>query len=329
MASRMIGVEIGSSTLKMSVSVGGRIKQMAYKRMPEDLVREGRVTSAAAMTQFLVEMRKEFGIRPGPCALVLPGQAVISHQVTMPVMNESELLLNLPFEFRDFVGKDGAKFEYDYSVMSVKDGVMELYAAACRKELVEEYYSIFKKAGLTLKVATPAEMAWLNLVRQASKQDEDLCIVDIGHNLTRVNIFSGGNFVMGKDIEMGGALIDESIASTERIDPYVARTHKENNLNEVLTADYCVEAYQAIAIEVMKILNFYAYSTGEADKLNHLYCCGGSSVIEPLRTCILKATGMTMHHVQRLVRLDGVDIDQSVVCSLAAGAAVQSAMGGK
>lgn len=324
MASKMIGVEIGSNTLKMVVCSGGVVKKAAVRRMPEDLVREGRVTSPAAMVEYLKSMMKENGIRPGPCALVLPSQLVLAHRVTMPVMSESELLLNLPFEFRDFVGKEGAKYEYDYSVMGVKEGVMELYAAAVRKDVVEEYYSILKKAGLTLKVATPAEMAWLNLVNQASNLPDKLCIVDMGHNLTRVSIFVGGNFVMGKTIEMGGALIDETIAAEQQVDAYVARTRKEADMNKVLSSPSCQDAYQALAIEVMKTVNFFSYTdSSEGGKLEHLYYCGGSSVIEPLRTALVKSTGMTPHHAHRLVKMGDNISDLALYCALAAGAAMQ------
>ena len=111
MSSRMIGVEIGSSTIKMTVCSGGLVKKAAVKRMPEDLVRDGRATAASAMSEFLREMRKDFGIPAGACAFVLPSQIVISHHVSMPVMGDAELRLNLPFEFRDFVGKDGAKYD--------------------------------------------------------------------------------------------------------------------------------------------------------------------------------------------------------------------------
>ena len=325
MASRMIGVEIGSNTLKLVVCAGGVVKRAAVTRMPEDLVREGRVTSPAAMVDFLKKMLKQAGIRPGPCALVLPSQQVIAHHVTMPVMNETELMLNLPFEFRDFVGRDGGKYDYDYSVMSVNDGVMELYAAAVPKAVVEEYYSIFKKAGMTLKVAIPAEMAWLNLINNNKDLPRKLCVVDIGHNQTRVNIFVDGNFVMGKAIEMGGSLIDETIAAEQQVDSYVARTRKEANMNKVLNAEFCQEAYQALAIEVMKITNFFSYTdTSEGGSLEHLYYCGGSSVIEPLRSTLLKGTGMTMHHIYRLLNMgENASGELAPYFALAAGAAVQ------
>ena len=323
MSSKMVGVEIGSSTLKMAVFSGSSVKNMAVKRMPEDLVREGKITAPAAMVEFIKEMRKEYNIPSGHAALVLPGQAVISHHVVMPKMSEPELQLNLPFEFRDFVGKEGSKFYYDYSVMSMKEETMELYAAAVRQATVEEYYDIFKKAGLTLKLAIPAEMAWMNLVDLAKDEPKKICIVDIGHGYTRVNIFSNGNFVMGKDIEMGGFLLDETIASAQGVDNYVARTRKEADMNQVLATDTCVEFYQALAIEVMKAVNFYSYSDVDTSvALSDIYYCGGSSVIEPLRNAILKATGLTMHHIHRLIPGKVVG-DQALSCALAAGAAVQ------
>ena len=324
MANKMIGVEFGSNTLKMAVCSGDQVKKMAVAKMPEDLVREGRVTSPAAMTQFLKDMMKENGIRGGNCAMVLPASLVLGHHVSMPAMSHNELMLNLPFEFRDFVGKDGAKFDYDYSVMGIHDNVMELYAAAVRKDVTEQYYSIFKKAGLNLKIATPAEMAWCNLIANAPNLPKKLCVVDIGHNTTRVNIFVDGNFVMGKDIDMAGALLDQTIADNQEIDAHAARTRKEANMNKVLSADFMNDAYQIMAIEVMKIVNFFNYSDKSGGTpLEHVYYCGGSSVVEPLRTCLLKATGMTLHHIYRLVNLDGVAADRALYCALAAGAGIQ------
>ena len=324
LSSRMIGVEFGSNTLKLAVCAGSQVKKMVVTPMPEDLVREGRVTSVPAMVEFLKAQLKENGIRGGNCAMVLPSQLVIAHHVSMPLMSESELKLNLPFEVRDFVGKDGAKYDYDYSVISVQDNVMNLYAAAVRKDVVEEYYSIFKKAGMTLKIAIPVEMAWANLIAGAENVPNKLCIVDIGHNTTRVNIFVDGNFVMGKEIDMAGALIDQTIADEQQIDPYAAHIRKEANMNRVLSSDSLNEAYQALAVEIVKILNFFMYSDNTpGGPLQHLYYCGGSSVIEPLRTALLKSTGMTQHHITRLVNMDDVVADQALYCAMAVGAAIQ------
>lgn len=324
MAHRMIGVEIGSDTLKIAVILGGTLRQTALEKLPGDLIREGRPTSAGALADFLRRALKRSGIRGGSCALVLPSQLMIAHQVTMPVMDEREIELNLPYEFRDFVGKDGGKYLYDYAVTGIRDNQMELYAAAVRKEAVEEYCAIFKKAGLNLKVAIPAEMAWANLIRGIPGLPRKLCIVDLGRNTTRVNIFADGSFVMGKDIEMAGALFDKLIAADQKVDIHRARALKEAHGNPLLCEESLVNAYQALAIEVLKIVHFYSYTdNSRGGQPEHLYYCGGSSLIEPLRSALGKSTGMTLHSVSQLMNMDGAGSHMALRCALAAGAAMQ------
>lgn len=324
MSKKMIGVEIGSDSVKLAVCVNNEVTSMAMETLPENLVRDGKVTSPNAMSNLIKSMCKKNGIRPGPCAFVIPPQLVISHRVTTPLMGEKELMLNLPFEFRDFVGKEGEKYDYDYSVISVNGNSMDIYASAVMKEAIDVYYGILKKAGLTMKIAVPSEMAWLNLIRHAKNEPKNLCILDIGHRSTRVNIFSDNSFVMGKEIELAGQFLDDTIANMQKVDPYVARTHKEANLDNVLASDACYDDYNAIAVEVMKVINYYNYScSDQGAKLQDIYYCGGTSAIEALRTVILKNTSLTPHNVRRLVGLNDDDTTLPLYCTLAAGAAFQ------
>lgn len=325
MASKMLGIEIGSDSLKMALVKKGTVTAMAAERLPDHLVREGRVVSPATMSQFVKTMLKKYRLPKGDCALVLPPQVVVAQRLTMPVMSEAELKLNLPYEFRDYVGKDASEYDFDYIVIGINDGVMDLYAAAVRRQLVEDYYAIFKKAGLTLKVAMPAEMAWLNIIANCDNAPRKLCIVDIGHRTTRVNIFEHGNYVMGKDIEYAGQLLDETIAAELGIDSHAGRTHKETNNKKVQSADFIQGAYGTVALEIMKALSFFNYSsTSEDGELQDLYYCGGCASIEPLRTAIIKSTGMTAHHVCRLLNMTETVSDMALSCALAAGAGLQN-----
>ena len=325
MASKMIGIEFGGDTMKLAVCGGGVAKEMYVARLPENMIAEGRATAPGALSEFIASVCKQCGIRGGSCAMVLPSEAVIFRRVTMPLMNETELKLNLPFEFRDFVGKEAAKFDYDYSVIRVRDKVMELNAAAVRKDVVESYYDILRKAGLKLKIAIPAEMAWQNLILNSKDEPKKLCILDIGHNNTRVSIYSDGCYEMGRAIPLGGTNIDKAISSAQQIDPYLARNRKEADMEEVASADYCAEVYSQIAVEVMRIVNFYRSAAGEGEALQDLYYCGGSNTIESLRTAVLKRTNLTFHHIRRLVAVDNsIDDDTVLSCALAAGAGMQA-----
>ena len=323
MTKKNTGFEIGSDSIKLAACVDGEVKAMGVRRLPEGLMESGRVTAPSTMVQIIKDLCSEAGIRGGTCSLVLPRDLVIARKIAMPVVGESELLLNLPFEFRDFVGKDMNKYDYDYCVVSVRGNMMELFAAAVEKEAVEAYYSIFRKAGLKLKAAMPAEMAWLNLIRSSPSEPAKVCVIDVGHTRTRVDIFSDGGFEMGRDIDIGGQSFDRAIADAQGIDLRTARAHKEENLDNVLSSDYCTDLFSELSVEVMKIVNFYRASTVDGFHLQDLYFSGGSSDIGSLRNAILKRTDMNIHHIRRFTKAKGIPDDVVMYCALAAGAGLQ------
>ena len=328
MAGKTIGIEIGNDTVKLVAVNGGKVTNMAVKRLPDNMVLEGRVTSPEAMIGFLKEMRKEFRIPSGDCALILPYHSVINNVLTMPPMSDAELALNLPFEFRDYVGQDGAKYQYDYAVMATekdKDGQpekLEVFAAAARKDLIASYYDMLKKAGFTAKVVIPHEMAMLNLVRQAIREPKEICIVDVGHTATHVYLFANNRFVMGREIEMGGQLLDAAIANTLKVDTHIARSHKESNMDNILKSDECTDVFYSLAVEVMKVVNFYNNYSNRNANLQDIYLCGGMCDVEGLRNSIKKATNLVIHHISRLIP-GGVENQDTLCCALAAGAAIQ------
>lgn len=325
MSKKMIGIEIGADTLKLAQVKNGRILTMAAERMPDHLVSEGRVTAPATMSKFIKDALKATGIKGRECAFVLPPQMVVSQRLTVPVMSANELKLNLPYEFKDYVGRNTDDYTFDYIVTDVHDNAMELYAAAVRTEYVEEYYEIFRKAGLTMKIAMPAEMAWLNVINNAKNCPESLCIIDIGHEKTRINIYNNRQFVMGKDIEYAGQLFDEAIAMELQTDSFVARNRKETNHNDVQTLEILKQPYGAVAMEVMKTMTFYSYADGlEKEPVKDMYLCGGSANIELLRNAIVNATDMVPHHISKLLKVDDDQAALAMRCGLAAGAAMQN-----
>lgn len=324
MAATILGIEIGAATIKFAEVRGKTLVRSASYPLPDNLVRDGMITSADGLVETLKLAKKELGLKNGPCALVIPSRAVIAHQITMPLMSEADVALNLPFEFRDFIGKDSDKYLYDYTVLSIQEpagkqgGSMELYAAAVEEKLMEDYYQWFKKAGFTLKTAVPVEMAWENLIRACTELPQEVCVVDMGASRTTVSVYRDGHYMMGKEIDMGGGTMDEVIAGEYKLDTRQARNYKELDPDQYLSC--CTEVMNDLAVEVMRVVNFYSYHT-EGAALRDIYLCGGSAT-ENLRTAILKATDMQLHHICRLVP-GGVENASTARCALAAGAAMQ------
>lgn len=316
-----IGIEIGSDTLKIAVCSRGHITDLVTKRLPYGSVMDGKIASPADMAATIRATLRENNIHGMSCAVVLPAQFVIGRNITMPLMSENEYMLNLPYEFKDFVGKDGDKYMYDYTLKSVDGNTAEIYACAVLKSDVDLYYDIMHKAGLRLKRVVPPEIAWLNLIHAAQNVPNNLCIVDLGYATTSVRIFSNGGFAMGREIDCAGRSIDETLGKYLSMDSFAARTRKEANLNNCLAADCCTDIYAEIANEIARVLKYYN-DVHNSDRVRDVYYCGGSSLIEPLCSAIIRATDLTPHHISRL--LPGVDNkdDLSLCCTIAAGALI-------
>lgn len=316
-----IGIEIGSDTLKIATLSRGKIADLVTKRLPVGAVLEGKIASPVDMAATIKAALKENGIHGMTCGVVLPPQFVIGRSLTMPLMSEDEFMLNLPYEFKDFVGKDGDKYLYDYTIKSVEGNTAELYACAVLKSDIDVYYDVMRKAGLSLKRAVPPEIAWLDLIHATENAPKNLCIVDVGAASTSIRIYSRGGFAMGREIEFAGRTIDETLGKFLSMDSFAARTRKEANLNNCIAADCCTDIYADIANEVTRTLKYYN-DVNNGNTVQDVYYCGGSTLIEPLRNAIIRATGLTPHHISRL--LPGVEEkeDDSVCAAIAAGALI-------
>lgn len=325
---RIIGIEIGSESLKMAEYTGRRIRKLAVERMPQNMVRDGRPTDPNAMTAFIREVRRAYGIRGGDCALVLPPSSVITSRLSLPPMGETEVMNTLPFEFRDYITGNASDWLFDFVVDGTEKSEggkvvkMDIFAAAAPAALMEDYYTILRKAGFALKTAIPPEMAWINLIRGRKELPRELCILDLGHRHTNLYIFADGRYVSGKVMDLGGEQLDEIVASIMKCDIHTARIHQDENTDNVLSSDAVLEALNRTAVDVMRTVSFYNYDGPDRD-LHDIYLCGGGAFVAGMRNAILKSTDMQIHNMG--VFLPNANASRLLMgkCALAAGAAVQ------
>lgn len=300
-----LGFDIGSGALKIAQCDGSGLKRAVVRALPENLVREGRVVSYEAMADFIKETMRENRVAGKSCAVILPAGVAFLRRLVMPAMTVDQLAVNLPFEFRDYLTAAKDRYFYDYAVNSLttgEDGIpteMDLTAAAVAKSTIAEYAEMFRRAGLTLKAAAPAECAYANvlrayLARTPKQEGREFCILDLGHAATRVYIYTGCRFEATRIIEIGGAMVDSAIAEAMSVDEHVARGYKEVNHASAQELEGARSVYSAIAVEVMKAINFYGFNNRESN-LEHVYCCGGGAQVEAMRKAVAGAVSLELH----------------------------------
>ncbi len=328
----LIGIDIGNNNCKIAVREGGGMRLIST-RMPENMVRDGEVTTPETMAVFLKGVRESEHVRIRDCALVLnPSQAFFRH-VTLPPMTISELMLNLPYEFRDFINNDPENYVYDYAVDEIVRNEMgeiermELFAAAVSKPLIESYGIMLKKAGFKLKMVTPSPMAYTRLLREHAKEvpedaDKDVVLVDIGHADIIVSLFRGMSYDSARTIDFGCDEFDRIIADLKGIDPYTASSYKFTNFEGVLDDSECISMCNRIAMEVSKVVNFYNFNNPERE-IEQLYFMGGGARIRQLTDAIAETVSLPIASVDAILPPGARGQDNAPVCAMAVAAILE------
>ena len=171
MAKTILGVDIGSDSLKLALVNNGYVKKSVVVPIPNNLVKDYRTVSVETMGELIRNTMKENGIHCRNAALVLPNELVYVRTVTMPKMTIEQLIYNLPFEFRDYITEELKDYAYDYAMVTTPEEMMkepeekpenadgsfeeeteevensmELLAAAAPLTLLEESRAILRKA---------------------------------------------------------------------------------------------------------------------------------------------------------------------------------------
>lgn len=324
MARTQLGFDIGSSSMKVAVLRGGTIR-VEEARLPENMVDgNGSITLPHAFVQFLKQQKKELSLPGGPASLVLPPSQVICRLVTMPKMTTQQLMMNLPYEFTDFIQGVADQYFCDYALCSPGEGEEEgvpMMAAAAAKQTLAEYVQMFARAGIRLKTILPQEMALIDLVKGLGEGVEEFCFVDLGHQSTRITVIWRDRVQATRQIALGGRDLDLAVADSLGVDAFLANTYKMSDYQNALSSEVVADLCDRIAVEILKVINFYQF-TYRSSNLDGVYLVGGGAALPCLRKAIEDTAGLPVLSPDRLLPDAG---ERAAAGIFAAGAA----MGGK
>jgi type IV pilus assembly protein PilM len=330
--SGMIGIDVRNDRVLMA-QVKGSSAVLAVERLPENLIRNGQIVSPELLAKFLKQMRKAHKFSGSSCVLVLPSRDTYFRTASMPRVTEQQLLLNLPYEFRDYIGTEGAYYNYDYAINTAAmeeksadedDDSLELFIAASNKQLIADYGNILRRAGLNMKAAIPREMALINLMVAANAiapSVQEYCLVEFGYDHTRINIAKGGALAATKTIDFGLSQFDSAIAFAYNIDLFVASSYRETNYEDVLNSSACQGVCDQIGLEITKAINFYKYENPDSE-ISSIIFCGIGSDERAIVDAISDYVGLPERSINEIVPACCASNENTSRCAAAIGASL-------
>ncbi len=303
MSKDILGVEISTRKIKLVEVSKGKVVRFFDKEVPDGCVRDGLIVTWDAMEEVLRDAVKEGHFSTKKAAVVIPDAACYVRRLTLPVMTESQLMVNIPFEFRDVIQDEKERYTFDYSMIGMKYAYegdetpkeMEMLGAAIQNSTLEHYMTLFARAGLKLVKATPRIMALQQLIVNLNEENSthDVAVLDLGYHETKVDIFHNGCYEATRSIDSGMESVANAVAEKLNCDAHIARQYLISNHDNVLDSQECKDVYAQISVEIMRAVNYYTYENPD-NNLDKLYYNGFGSWIKPFIQEISNSVSLTL-----------------------------------
>lgn len=345
MGKAVLGIDIGHDQMKMALVKNGKVIKTAVEQMPENLLKDGRITSRETISEMIKTTMKVNGIHAGMASVVLPNDVVFVKNVTMPMMSVDQLLYNLPFEFNDYITGEVKDYVFDYAVTSESvedtekggskrkkkgtkagdsgdtqgegsqsedsDGdsveapkTLELMGVGTLRAVLEDLQVSLHRAGLRMIRTAPPVSAYIGLLRRQHEslgvESGEYALLDLGYKEIRMYMFKGDKHVATRLLEIGMSSLDSILEDVYGVDVHLAHTYLMSNYENCHQRDECVTAYENIAVELMRALNFYHFSNPNS-VLGDMWLCGGGALILPLAETIGDTLDIRLHSADELV----------------------------
>lgn len=352
MAKRSIlGVDIGHDNLKLALVKNGMVEKVIVEPMPDNMLIDGKVVSTEAMGQFIGRVVKKNRLKGYRGALVLNEETAIIRTIQMPIMTESQLLYNLPYEFKDYITGNIDDFIFDYAMLSQpeeetekkkeepkaevleeeqhpaeneQENTMEVLGVAIPKSERDHIRYTFRKSGIKLVEAAPSICGLAAITRRLQQMypDKEYCFLDIGYESIRMHIFKGDEFKVTRALERGLSSLVNIIAEEYDVDVHLAHTYMLTNYDQCLEHWSCLQEYSAISTEVMRVVHFYQFSNPDSN-LEEIWLCGGGAAIDGLYQTISDNNEVIIRRADSLIQDISGNAENCNLAIAAIGVALQ------
>lgn len=224
----VLGIDIGSRKIKIAeIRNQGReavISALGMIDTPEGSVDHTGVYNSDAVGAALKQVIGESGASVSHAVVSIAGQAsVLVRTLEVPKMNPAELKEHMQWEINRNIPFSESTVVSDFRPLGDDDPNsqnMDVVMAISPQSAVDTVMACIKKAG---RQTAAIDVEPLGLARSLKMSHEDeyadqtVCVVDIGHKTTSINIYKGAKLLMPRQVPIGGEMFSKAIADAQGV----------------------------------------------------------------------------------------------------------------
>ncbi|MBM7622738.1 type IV pilus assembly protein PilM [Sporohalobacter salinus] len=229
----VIGFDIGEGLIKLvevNLKQGNiQLSDLAITSTPSGAIVDGKLKDINSLVEQIEPLLKNNSFKAEQVVTAISGEEVIIRTIEIPNMDEEELDEVIYWEAQEQIPISVESAILDYEIITQKpDGNYELMLVAVARDLINKYIELFNNLGLQ-PVAIEIEPTAAARVINYLYSKETICLVDIGTGTTDVSIFSNGELIFTRTIDISGYDITEEIMDSQNLNFVEAEEYKRSH----------------------------------------------------------------------------------------------------
>jgi type IV pilus assembly protein PilM len=219
----VLGVDIGSRKIKIA-EIRNQGKEAVVSALgmidtPEGAVDHTGVYNSDAVGAALKQVINESGASVSHAVVSIAGQAsVLVRTLEVPKMNPTELKEHMQWEINRNIPFSESTVVSDFRPLGDDDPNsqnMDVVMAISPQSAVDTIIACVKKAGRQMAAIDVEPLGIARSLKMSHEDEYDaqtVCVVDIGHKTTSINIYKGAKLMMPRQVPIGGEMFTKAIA---------------------------------------------------------------------------------------------------------------------
>jgi type IV pilus assembly protein PilM len=306
-----VALDIGSGLIKLvAVSHGAGepvLTKVAYTSVVDDAIVEGEIMDPGIVADAIKGLLASAGVKTKQVVIAVGGRDVIIKKIQMDRMKEADAREVIRWEAEQHVPFDMENVELDFQILDPEgEGLqMTVLLVAAKRELVENKVALLAEAGLTPSIIDVDAFE----VNYPDEMRGVVGLVNIGHEMTNINILEDGTPVLTRDLPVGTRRFREDIQrerglSAEEADQLLQGFERSEILDPFLET-----RGEELAVGIERAAAFLQSASRSAGGISRLWLTGGGGRIPGLNKVLADRLRLPVELANPLARLrvaDGV-----------------------
>jgi type IV pilus assembly protein PilM len=306
-----VGLDIGSGLVKVAVVDHSRkqpeLVKVAVVPLLADAIVEGEVMDPGIVAEAIQSALAAAGVKGKQVVTAVGGRDVIIKRIQIERVKEQQARELMRWEAEQHVPFDMESVELDFQILDPHDdGVeMSVLLVAAKRELIESKLRVLTDAGLEPGMVDVDAFALHNAfeLNYPEAMRGIVALVNIGHDVTNINILDDGVPILTRDITVGTRRFREDLQRERGISADEAQQLLQG-YDRSAHLDAVMESRgEEIAVGIERAAAFLASSSRSAGQVRAIYTCGGGARIPGLSDALADRLRVSVQQANPLTNL--------------------------